>query len=124
VLGDVYKRQVLGHGKKPAWTMHVTIWTVAVLFSAIHLQFFGFVPRLLLGAWFGYLLWWTGSIWVPVLAHFTNNALSTLATYSLNKGLLSENPDGIGLGETWWLCLISIFLLTGCAYSLKAGKRI
>jgi membrane protease YdiL (CAAX protease family) len=55
----------------PKGVIHAVIWIVAFLFSAIHLQFFGFFPRLLLGAWFGYLLWWTGSIWVPVAAHVT-----------------------------------------------------
>jgi len=109
--------------KKPDWVMHATIWLVAFLFSAIHLQFYGFFPRLLLGAWFGYLLWWSGSIWVPILAHFTNNAFSTIATFSENKGLISKDPDQLGLNETWWLCLISIVLLTGCIYYLKFARK-
>jgi uncharacterized protein len=112
-------------GKRSDWSMHAAIWTVAFLFSAIHLQFYGFIPRFLLGAWFGYLLWWTGSIWVPVMAHFTNNALSTIFVYSENKGLITDDPDKWGLNETWWLCLISIILLTVCAYYFKiAGKQV
>lgn len=55
---------------------HVIIWVVAVLFSAFHFQFYGFVPRMILGAYFGYLLLWSKSIWLPVCAHFFNNALS------------------------------------------------
>lgn len=54
---------------------HIAVWTVAILFSAMHMQFFGFVPRMLLGAYFGYLLLWTGSLWVPITAHFLNNAV-------------------------------------------------
>jgi len=108
---------------KPNWVMHTTIWTVAILFSAIHLQFYGFIPRVLLGAWFGYLLWWTGSIWVPILAHFTNNAISTIAVYSENNGILTNDPDQIGLNETWWLCLISIILLAACIVYLKKEQR-
>ncbi len=55
--------------------VHLAIWAVAACFSALHLQFFGFVPRMLLGAYFGYLLLWTGSIWVPVTAHVLNNMI-------------------------------------------------
>ncbi len=94
------------------WVMHVSIWTIAILFSAIHMQFFGFFPRMLIGAWFGYLLWWTGSIWVPVLAHFFNNALSTLTVFGQNKGVLTDDPDRWGLDQTWWLSLISLVLVS------------
>jgi len=109
-------------GKMPDWVMHTTIWLVAFLFSAIHMQFYGFIPRLLLGAWFGYLLWWSGSIWVPVLAHFTNNAVSTIAVFLQNKGLITEDPDQIGLNSTWWLCLVSILLLVGGAFYMTRKK--
>jgi membrane protease YdiL (CAAX protease family) len=92
----------------PKGVIHAVIWMVAFLFSAIHLQFFGFFPRLLLGAWFGYLLWWTGSIWVPVAAHITNNALSTLAVFATQHGWIGSDPDQWGLQESWWLNLLAI----------------
>lgn len=57
---------------------HLVIWSVAILFSAFHLQFYGFIPRMLLGAYFGYLLLWSRSIWVPVFAHFVNNATAVI----------------------------------------------
>lgn len=59
--------------------IHVVIWLTAFIFSAIHLQFYGFVPRMLLGAYFGYLLYWSKSIWLPVFAHFINNSTAILA---------------------------------------------
>ncbi|MDE5797123.1 MAG: CPBP family intramembrane metalloprotease, partial [Muribaculaceae bacterium] len=43
--------------------IHIAVWGTAVVFSALHMQFFGFLPRLLLGAFFGYLLYWSGSLW-------------------------------------------------------------
>lgn len=63
------------------WTdnPHVIIWSAAILFSAFHLQFYGFLPRMVLGAYFGYLLFWSRSIWIPVFAHFANNALAVIA---------------------------------------------
>ncbi len=58
--------------------IHVAIWVSAFLFSAIHMQFFGFVPRMLLGAFFGYLAVWSGSMWLPILAHALNNSLAII----------------------------------------------
>lgn len=69
---------------------HVVIWLVAFIFSAFHLQLYGFVPRLLLGAFFGYLLWWSGSLWLPVLIHIFNNTVVVISTYISSN---SANPD-------------------------------
>ena len=57
---------------------HTIIWVAAILFSAFHLQFYGFLPRMILGAYFGYLLYWSKSIWIPVFAHFVNNAFAVI----------------------------------------------
>ncbi len=64
---------------------HVGIWLTAIIFSAIHLQFYGFLPRMLLGALFGYLLFWGKNIWLPVLAHFINNAAATVSAFYLQR---------------------------------------
>ncbi|MFZ6051840.1 CPBP family intramembrane glutamic endopeptidase [Halocola ammonii] len=61
--------------------IHLSIWITAFVFSAIHMQFYGFLPRMMLGAIFGYLLIWSGTIWAPILAHFTNNALAVITYY-------------------------------------------
>ena len=61
--------------------VHLGIWVSAFIFSAIHFQFYGFIPRMLLGAFFGYLLIHSGSIWTSVVAHFFNNALAVLGAY-------------------------------------------
>ncbi|MGN0003979.1 MAG: lysostaphin resistance A-like protein [Sphingobacterium composti] len=71
--------------------IHITIWVTAIIFSAIHVQFFGFFPRMILGAFFGYMLIWTNNIWVPILAHFVNNAIVTvLAFYYTTLGKTFE----------------------------------
>lgn len=57
---------------------HALIWIVAALFSALHFQFYGFLPRMLLGAFLGYLIYWCRSIWMPVFAHFINNACAII----------------------------------------------
>lgn len=59
-----------------------SIWLAAAIFSLIHFQFYGFFPRLLLGALFGYLFLWSGNIWVPILAHIINNSLFVLTSFA------------------------------------------
>jgi uncharacterized protein len=72
---------------------HVAIWIAAILFSAIHFQFFGFVPRMLLGALFGYLYYWSGNLWMSVIAHFANNGFSVLAMYFYQKGAIGFDVE-------------------------------
>lgn len=66
--------------------VHVAVWLTAVVFSAVHMQFFGFFPRLLLGAFFGYMAVWSGSIWVPVTAHVANNLLAATGLWLKARG--------------------------------------
>lgn len=60
---------------------HVAIWVTAILFSALHMQFYGFLPRMLLGALFGYVFYWSGSLWLPILGHFINNGSVVMLSY-------------------------------------------
>jgi membrane protease YdiL (CAAX protease family) len=94
--------------------IQLAIWITAFVFSLIHMQFYGFIPRLLLGAWFGYLLLWSGSIWVPVAAHFANNAISVVFHYAEKNNYLTSDPELLGVGENTWQLIPSILLLTAC----------
>lgn len=94
--------------------IHRAIWITAIVFSLIHFQFYGFVPRLLLGAWFGYLLYWSGSIWVPVAAHFANNAISVVFHFTEKNTYLETDPELLGVGKYSWQLLPSILLLIAC----------
>lgn len=80
------------------WTKnyHWGIWITAFLFSAMHMQFYGFLPRMFLGAMFGYLLVWTGTMWVPVLAHFFNNLVGVLGYFLIGKGTISKDIEQFG----------------------------
>ncbi|MDR2621294.1 MAG: CPBP family intramembrane metalloprotease [Dysgonamonadaceae bacterium] len=90
---------------------HIIIWSVAFIFSFIHFQFYGFLPRLLLGAYFGYLLDYTKNLWIPVLAHFTHNLIGVgLATVYPSDSKEMETLDALGYGSTWWLAVISLWL--------------
>lgn len=78
---------------------HTSIWVTALIFSAFHFQAFGFIPRLLLGAWFGYLLYWTGSIYVAVIAHALNNSMVVIFTYFFKENDVFK-ADMVGVTET------------------------
>lgn len=73
--------------------IHTGIWLTAIIFSAFHMQFYGFIPRLLLGALFGYLFVWSGNILYPVLAHIFNNGLSLIFLYIYQARKLGFDLD-------------------------------
>lgn len=75
--------------------IHLSIWIAAIIFSAIHIQFYGFVPRVLLGALFGYLYYWSGNLIVPMFAHFFNNGFSVVAVYLNQKDLIETDVEEI-----------------------------
>lgn len=88
---------------------HVAIWISAAIFSAIHFQFYGFLPRLLLGAAFGYVYYFTGSIWYAVFAHFLNNAYAVCVAYYLQINNQSyTNAEDIDM--PWYGYAISAIL--------------
>lgn len=60
---------------------HVAIWIAAIVFSGIHFQFSGFFPRLFLGALFGYIFYWSNSLWYPIIAHFIHNGATVVLVY-------------------------------------------
>jgi membrane protease YdiL (CAAX protease family) len=76
---------------------HVAIMVTAAIFSLMHFQFYGFVPRFLMGVAMGYMLDWSGSIWVPVLAHFFNNGTSVLLSFLKERNALGFDPDQWGV---------------------------
>ena len=106
-------------------TPHIAIWCSAILFSAIHMQFYGFLPRMLMGALFGYLLVWTGSIWVPILMHFTNNAMAvTLYFIASRQGWEMDKVDTIGANDTLWLGVVSIVITCIGIYIFRRSTTI
>ena len=103
---------------------HAVVWITAFLFSALHMQFYGFVPRMLLGVWLGYLFVWTGSLWVPIIAHTLNNSTVVLMSYLSNKGVIPEGfGDNLGLpaaGSFPWLATCSLIASLALAISVHA----
>ena len=87
---------------------HTAIWVSAFVFSAIHFQFYGFIPRMLIGAALGYLYHYTGSLWASILAHFVNNAAAVVIAFLSYNGYTNIDFDLIGTGDTWYLSVASL----------------
>lgn len=91
---------------------HVAIWTAAIIFSAIHMQFEGFFPRMIMGAAFGYMFYWSGSLWLSILAHFTNNAAIVIMYNVLNNTHKDVDIlETFGTGDTLWIGIASCVLI-------------
>ncbi|UII27971.1 CPBP family intramembrane metalloprotease [Fulvivirga maritima] len=104
--------QTLTH--KFSKNIHVAIWVSAILFSAIHMQFFGFIPRLLLGALFGYLYYWSGNLIIPILAHLVNNGFTLVMVLLAQKEVIGydiENTDTVPLPTVLIFAIITTGLL-------------
>ncbi len=102
------------------WTknIHIGIFIAAFIFSAIHMQFFGFIPRLVLGVILGYLYIGSRNLWVPIVAHSLNNAWVVLFTPNaltqdsaiINAISQAENNE--------WMVIGSIVIITCCLWGL------
>jgi len=100
--------------------VHLSVWITACVFSFIHFQFLGFFPRVLLGALLGYMYVWSGSLLVPILMHFTNNALTLILLITYKKGYSNFNPDS---SEEIPYVFVFLTLLT-CIAILYNRKKI
>ena len=106
-------------------SQHLAIWLTAIIFSAIHMQFYGFIPRMLLGALFGYMFVWTGSLWVPMLMHFVNNGMAVLLYYIANRAAWDmDKVDAIGTNETLWLGIVSLVLTIVGIYAFRRSTTM
>lgn len=104
---------------------HIAVWVVAILFSLAHYQFSAFLPRILLGALFGYLFIWTRSIWIPVIAHFINNGMGVVCFHFYYRGNLATDPDSIGVEENVLVFMLASTVVSAAILAMirKLGKK-
>ncbi len=104
---------------------HVGIWIAAALFSAFHMQFYGFFPRMFMGAYLGYLFLWSGSLWPGMIAHFMNNGMAVFLMWLSNRGVISADADKMGaVGNQWVLVITSAILVAASLYFIyRVGNK-
>ena len=107
---------------------HFGIWISAFLFSALHMQFLGFVPRFLIGGFFGYLFLWSGSIWLPVIAHFINNGLAVILIFTSGTSVASSELESLGTtsedGTLVLMCCFALAMLLYLFHQISGTKKI
>lgn len=89
---------------------HLAVVLGALIFSILHFQFYGLIPRFLLGLFLGYFFLWSGSLWVPILMHFVNNGLAVVAFYLHYNGVSDVPMEDFGSVTAWWQWVISALL--------------
>ena len=100
-------------------SINMAVVLASIIFSIFHFQFYGFLPRTILGLMLGYLYAWTGSLWVPMLFHFIFNAGSVVVAYMENSGFQHINYDSIGSSDKWYIILLSLL----CTFSMALVIR-
>ncbi|MEB2780233.1 CPBP family intramembrane glutamic endopeptidase [Algoriphagus sp. C2-6-M1] len=101
---------------------HAGVWVTALIFSAIHLQFYGFLPRLFLGGMFGYLYYYSGSLTYPILAHIANNTITVLMVYASNQGMIDFDMESTDTVSYPAAIIGLLVLLAGIFYFKKINK--
>jgi uncharacterized protein len=110
------------------WThsIHWAAILTAFVFSAIHIQFYGFLPRFVLGLGLAYLFFWSGSIWWPIAAHFINNFIAVMAAFLFQNGYTTIDPEKVGTFDSVYPGLISLFITLFLIFIFKrvnSGKK-
>lgn len=120
IFRGILQKKLVEQMKNP----HVAIWLAALIFSAIHMQFQGFLSRMLLGGILGYLYYWTGNLWVPIFAHLVNNAVQIVGQYFYQKGMIDINMDDAIVDVNWPMTLIAFIVVIGLSYvMIKINKQ-
>jgi uncharacterized protein len=103
---------------------HLAILISSLLFSAFHLQFYGFLPRTALGMVFGYIYIWSGSVWIPIILHFIFNGTTVFVAFLFQRGFISTDMESFGSTDNTYVILTSFvltFLFLWVFYKHKKG---
>lgn len=94
------------------WTgnIHWAVIIAAIMFSAMHMQFYGFIPRLVLGLLLGYVFVWSANLWMPVLMHLINNGITVIAAFFIARGYIHTDLDQLGNQPAAWEIILSVFM--------------
>ena len=108
------------HTKKSLYS----IWFTAFIFSIVHLQFYTFLPRFILGGYLGFLFYRTGSLFIPIFAHFTNNMLCVCLEYGVQHHYIdSDLTEHIGTGDTMWMSIVGFIIFGIILYQLFFSSK-
>jgi membrane protease YdiL (CAAX protease family) len=102
---------------------HLAILFSSVLFSALHMQFFGFLPRTALGIVFGYIYFWSGSLWIPIILHFIFNGTTVVVAYLYQNGFITTNVESFGGTDNIFVILASFIFTIVFLFIVYRNRR-
>jgi len=102
---------------------HVAIIVTAFIFSAIHMQFYGFIPRFMLGLFLGYAFYWSGTLWLPIIIHFLNNASTVVVAFLSARGMTTVDFETFGSSDNLFVILSSAIVVAGLVFVLYRIRK-
>ena len=102
---------------------HAGIWVAGFLFGLFHFQFYGLVPRMLLGVLFGYLYWWSGSLMLAIVAHLFNNGFTLIMVYLYQQDLVGFDIEGTSEISSTTVAVFGLFFGLLLYYFFKVIKH-
>lgn len=106
---------------------HAGVWMTAFIFSLMHLQFYGFLPRIVLGVLLGYLFVYSKNLWIPILIHFLNNALVVTFNLFFKENTVYQYIENPPITLTFLivgLASLGMFIYLLRLYKTKAHMRV
>jgi hypothetical protein len=124
-IGEEYLFRGIVQPKMHQYTrnVHWGVWITAFIFSAIHFQFYGFLPRLMLGAFLGYLYLYSGSLLYPMVAHILNNTLMVTLVYFNKLGLMEFDMEEVGTLNLQYVISGLLIFLFCWNWFIKSNKN-
>ncbi len=104
----------------------VALLLSSLIFSLAHMQFYGLLPRFVLGLFLGYFYFLSGSIWVPITMHFVNNASAVVAFHLHYNDFTSTSMEQIGKGggsSLWYVAFSAVATVALLWWGAKLKRK-
>lgn len=89
---------------------HIAIWVTGFIFAAIHMQFFGILPRMFLGVLFGYLYHWSGKLSTAMIGHLVNNGLAIIVLYLAQTDVIKVSTEEMEQSAPWPVVILFVVI--------------
>lgn len=101
--------------------IHFAVFLSATIFALFHGEPYSTFPILFMGMLLGYIYYFTGSIWLNILAHFLVNSVQVTLMYMSNNGMLSTNMNEME-SLPWFVVVVALVVFCAFLYLLLKNK--
>jgi membrane protease YdiL (CAAX protease family) len=102
---------------------HIGILITSIIFSLIHFDIYGFLPRLVLGLILGYMFYYSRSIWIPMAMHFVNNGTIVVLYFLNNVKVINIDVESFGQTNVAVLILSIIAMIVLSYFSIRLSNK-